>query len=126
MKSYSRTDRVGQQIIKILAKVLQKGIGDPRLESAIVTGIKMSPDLKNAKVYFTCQGGSENKETVAAGFGSARGFLKRTLAKELNLRYMPELKFFYDESFDYGERIEQVLKAINAANGIDHFKAEKE
>lgn len=85
----------------------------------------MSPDLKNAKIYFTCQGGEDRREAATEGFGSARGFLKRTLAKELSLRYMPELKFFYDESFDYGERIEKVLKSINAANGIDHLTTKK-
>ncbi len=108
-----------------MAEFLQKEASDPRLSSATVTGVKMSPDLKSAKIYFTCQGGERNKETVAAGFGSARGFFKRTLSKQLRLRYMPELKFFYDESFDYGERIDKVLKSINAANGIDHLTAEK-
>jgi ribosome-binding factor A len=125
LKSYSRADRIGQQIVKILAELLQKETGDPRLAKATVTGVKMSPDLKSARIYFTCQGGEKIKEAVTAGFGSAKGFLKRTLAKELGLRYMPELKFFYDESFDYGERIDKVLKSINAANGIDHLTVEK-
>jgi ribosome-binding factor A len=111
--------------MKVLAELLQKETSDPRLSNATVTGVKMSPDLKSAKIYFTCHGGEKNKDAVAAGFGSARGFFKRTLAKQLRLRYMPELKFFYDESFDYGERIEKVLKTINAANGIDHFTAEE-
>ncbi len=125
MKSYSRADRVGQQIMKVLAEVLQKGTGDPRLEGVTVTGVKMSSDIKNAKIYFTCHGGKENKDAAVAGFSSARGFIKRILAKQLSLRYMPELKFFYDESFDYGERIERVLKSINTANGIDNFTAEE-
>lgn len=125
MKSYSRADRVGQQIIKVLAELLQKGTGDPRLAKAIIAGVKMSPDLKLARIYFTCQGDEKTKEAVTAGFNSAKGFLKRTLAKELGLRYMPELNFYYDESFDYGERIDKVLKSINAANGIDHLTVEK-
>ena len=125
MKSYSRADRVGQQIMKVLAELIQKKTSDPRLASATVTGVKMSPDLKNAKIYYTCQGEEKIKEAVAAGFGSAKGFLKRTLAKKLGLRSMPELKFFYDESFDYGERIDKVLKSISAGNGIDHFTSKK-
>lgn len=111
--------------MKVLAELLQKETSDPRLSNTTVTGVKMSSDLKSARIYFTCQGGEKNKEAVAAGFGSARGFLKRTLAKQLSLRYMPELKFFYDESFDYGERIEKVLKTINAANGINHLTDKK-
>jgi ribosome-binding factor A len=111
--------------MKALAELLQKKTSDPRLASATLTGVKMSPDLKNAKIYYTCQGGEKAREAVAAGFGSARGFLKRILAKDLGLRSMPELNFFYDESFDYGERIEKVLKSINADNGIDHLTPKK-
>jgi ribosome-binding factor A len=107
--------------MKVLAMLLQKEMSDPRLSGVTITEVKMSPDIKNAKIYFTCQGGEKSKEAVVAGFGSAKGYLKRTLAKQLGLRYMPELKFFYDESFDYGERIEKVLKSINAADGIDHL-----
>jgi len=111
--------------MKVLAELLQKKTGDPRLASATLTGVKMSPDLKNAKIYYICQGGEKTREAVAAGFGSARGFLKRILAKDLGLRSMPELRFFYDESFDYGERIEKVIKSLNAGNGIDHLTPKK-
>jgi ribosome-binding factor A len=111
--------------MKVLAELLQKKTSDPRLASATITGVKMSPDLKIAKIYYTCKGEEEVKVAVAAGFGSAKGFLKRTLAKKLGLRSMPELKFFYDESFDYGERIEKVLKSISAGNGIDHLTSKK-
>jgi ribosome-binding factor A len=76
--------------------------------------------LKQARIYFTIHGGSQKAEAAVEGFESARGFIKRSLARRLGLRYMPDLKFFYDESFDYGSRIDQLLERIAANNGPDH------
>ena len=113
MKPYSRGDRVGGQIQKMLADLLQKEISDPRLAMATITAVKMSPDLRIAKVYFTAtdrQGASSDMEQ---GFLQARGFIKRELAQRLGLRYMPDLKFFYDDAIDRGARIEALIKMVN-------------
>jgi ribosome-binding factor A len=96
---------------------LKKNIKDPRLEMATITSVKMSRDLKTARIYFTTSGGSDSSKKAAEGFNSARGYVKRTLAEQLGLRYMPELKFFYDESFEYGSHIDEVLKSIKTDNG---------
>jgi hypothetical protein len=61
---------------------------------------------------FATHGGAHDEQAVLAGFESAKGFIKRELARELGLRYMPDLKFFYDASFDYGAHINRVLKSI--------------
>ena len=100
MRPYSRAERVGQLIRQILAETLQKKIKDPRIDTVIITGVKMSPDLRNAKIYFVLSGGKEKIEQAELGFSQAAGFLKRTLGQELTLRYMPKLSFFYDEPFD--------------------------
>lgn len=112
MTLFSRAERVGGQIQKVLSEILLKGINDPRLAMTTITDVKMSKDLKIARIYFTTTGGKTNADKASKGFKSAAGFLKRSLSSELSLRYMPELIFFYDESFDYGERIENVLKSI--------------
>jgi ribosome-binding factor A len=112
MTGFSRAERVGGQIQKVIAELLLKDIKDPRLEMTTITEVKMSKDLKIARIYFTTTGGKANADEASKGFKSAAGFLKRSLSSELALRYMPELIFFYDESFDYGERIEKVLKSI--------------
>jgi len=125
MKPYSRSERVAGHIQKVLADMLQKSVKDPRLEMATITGVKMSRDLKTARIYFITAGGLKSSAEAVEGFRSAIGFVKRTLGQNLGLRYMPELKFFYDESFDYGERIEKVLKSIKADNGSDHTPFEK-
>ncbi|MBL7179607.1 MAG: 30S ribosome-binding factor RbfA [Pseudomonadota bacterium] len=125
MKPYSRSERVSGHIKKVLSDMLQKHLKDPRLEMATITGVKMSRDLRIARIYFISPGGRKSSEEAAEGFRSALGYVKRTLAQQLGLRYMPELKFYYDESFEYGSRIDNVLKSIKADNGPDHTPFEK-
>ena len=124
MTLFSRAERVGGQIQKILSEILLKDIQDPRLGMTTISAVKMSKDLKIARIYFTVTGGKSNADEALKGFKSAAGFLKRSLAGELELRYMPELKFFYDESFDYGEQIDKVLKSIKKDDGPDNTKIE--
>lgn len=112
MKTFARSDRVSGQIQKALSDLLHKGTKDPRLDMVTVTGVKTTQDLKVAYVYFTTSGGSKSQTDAKKGFESASGFLRRTLAKNLGLRYMPDLRFVHDESFDYGSRIDSLLKSI--------------
>lgn len=126
MTLFSRAERVGGQIQKILSGILLKEIQDPRLEMTTISAVKMSKDLKIARVYFTATGGKSSADEALKGFKSAAGFLKRSLSGELDLRYMPDLVFFYDESFDYGERIEKVLKSLKNNDGQDNTTIERE
>ena len=85
----------------------------------------MSRDLRIARVYFSISGSKKNTEEVAEGFKSALGYVKRTLAHQLGLRYMPDLRFYYDDSFDYGSHIDKVLKSITKDNGSINTSFEK-
>jgi ribosome-binding factor A len=120
MKPFSRADRVGGQIQKVLSDILLKKIKDPRLEAATITGVKMSRDLKFARVYFVTSGGKESMEAAAEGFKSALGYVKRKLAAQLGLRYMPELRFFYDDSFDYGSHIDKMIKSVRSEDEFNN------
>lgn len=125
MNSFSRADRVGGKIQKTLSDILQKKVSDPRLEMVTITGVKMSRDLRIAKIYFTIAGeGQKGKQDAIDGFKSASGYVKQKLARELGLRYMPALKFFYDDSFDVGARIESLLKSVKTENGSDNISTE--
>jgi ribosome-binding factor A len=126
MKPFARSDRVCGQIHKVLSDVLLKRIKDPRLKSATITDVKMSRDLRIARIYFTTAGNEKNVEEAIEGFKSAIGYVKRTLAGQLGLRYMPELRFFYDESFDYGSHIDKILKDVKADDGLNHTSLEEE
>jgi ribosome-binding factor A len=120
MIPYSRADRVSGLIQEVLSNLLKKDIHDPRLKMVTITNVKMSRDLKLARIYFSIFGGSSKSEAAVKGFESARGFIKRSLASRLSLRYMPDLNFYYDESFDYGSQIEELLRKISTKNGRDN------
>jgi ribosome-binding factor A len=115
MKPFQRSARVGGQIQRALSELLKTKIKDPRLEAAIITGVKMTRDLRIAKIYFTTLEGEKTKHNVTEGFNSSSGYIKRILAAKLGLRYMPDLKFFYDESVDYGTHIDNLLKKLDSA-----------
>ena len=120
MISFSRADRVGGLIQKVLSNILKKNISDPRLKTATITDVKVSRDLKQARIYFTASGGVQKKGDAIKGFSSAHGFIKRTLAHELDLKYMPDIKFFYDESLEYGTHIDELIESIKSENGSNH------
>jgi ribosome-binding factor A len=124
-KPFSRSERVGGLIQKVLSELLHKGISDPRLENTTITGVKMGSDLKTAHIYYSSYLGETESAEIAQGFQSAKGYLKRHLAGKLGLRYMPELKFMYDTSFDYGMKIEKLLKSVVPENETDHSTTEK-
>jgi len=126
MKSFPRSDRVGGLLKKNLSDLLQKKIKDPRLQMTTITNVKMSSDLRHARIYFIKSGGEKSKIEAIEGFKNALGYVKRTLARQLGLRYMPELKFFYDESFDHGSHIDKVLDSLNIKNESDNTPFEKQ
>ena len=119
MIPFARSDRVSGLIQKVLSELIQKDIKDPRLTMATITGVDVSRDLKLARIYFTTPNGEQKKDVAINGFNSARGFIKRTLASELDLKYMPDLKFYYDESIEYGAQIDSLIKIAKEKNGND-------
>jgi ribosome-binding factor A len=117
--SYSRAERVSTLIRQALSDILKKRIKDPRLKMITITGVKMSRDLRVARIYFATSSGPEHAADATRAFNSASGFIKRILAREIELRYMPDISFFYDESYDYGAHIEELLKSVMSEDGSD-------
>lgn len=105
--------RVGEVIRHALAGIVQRGvIHDPAFDGTVVTvpEVRMSPDLKSATVYVVPLGGKGGDEIVAA-FERNKKFLRGEIAREVNLRFSPDLRFRLDESFDEGDRIGKLLKS---------------
>lgn len=125
MKSYTRADRVSGLVQRVLSEILTRDVSDPRLEMVTITAVKMSRDLRLARVYFSIAGGEKEKQAAQAGFQKAVGFIKRVLAREIDLRYMPDLRFYFDESFDYGIHIDNIINSLNLKNAADHQTPEK-
>lgn len=116
MKTYARSARVSRHIRNALAELLNKKIRDPRLRSVTITEVDLSPDLRLAKIYFSTPGDQKAVSDAEAGFHKARSFIKRHLAGSLGLRYMPDIRFYYDTSLEYGARIENILNALGGKN----------
>jgi len=108
----SRPARVGDQIREELAELLSRHVKDPGLGFVTVQWVKVSPDLQNARVYYTVLGDARERKDTARALDRALPFLRREIAQRLRLRRAPELAFHYDESVERGERIEQLLDEI--------------
>jgi len=109
---FKRADRVADLIKQEIADILRREVGDPRIAHITLTDVKLTDDLRSARIYFVELGKDRLSADVEKGLSKAKGFLKRELGKRLQLRYIPELAFFYDPSFEYGSRIEKLLKEV--------------
>lgn len=111
MSSY-RPERVGEQIHKEITRLLMFNIKDPRLAFVTLTGVQMSRDIGSAKIYFTVSDKSVDRKEAEKGLKSAAPYIRRELGKVLQLRFVPNLFFKYDESIDYGQKIDALLHQV--------------
>jgi ribosome-binding factor A len=109
--AHDRPQRVGQLIQEELGKLAARGFKDPRIGFITFTGVKVSPDLREAWIYWAVHGDEKAREDTKRGLEAASGFIKRALG-QLSLRYVPAIHFAYDESIDRGERVEKLLRDI--------------
>ena len=107
-----RATRVGDQILRFIAELLMNKIRDPRVKNVTLTGINLSNDLKNARIFFSVMGTDSDVEQALKGLDSARGFIKRQLGSGLELRYVPDILFDHDPTLATGNRLEQLFKKI--------------
>jgi ribosome-binding factor A len=110
VRSFKRADRVGALIQEILAVLVTQEVKDPRVKSAVITGIQLGDDLRLATVMY--QTTSADPESVLAGLESARGFLRRELGERLRMKFVPDLRFRLDTSLTALQRIEEILKDL--------------
>ncbi|MNE16596.1 Ribosome-binding factor A [compost metagenome] len=108
----NRTGRVSEQIKKELSVLIQSELKDPRIGFVTVTGVDVTNDLSQAKIYLSVFGDEEAKKESLKGIEKANGFLRTELGKRMRLRHTPELIFKFDESIAYGSRIEKLLGDI--------------
>ena len=111
MKPYARADRISGRIQYAITELLSKKMQDPRIEMATVSGVKMTPDLRVAHVYIAVFGDKKRISEVMKGFKSSKGFIKKSIAPKLGLKYMPDLNFLHDESFDKAAKMDELIKS---------------
>ncbi|WP_444679027.1 30S ribosome-binding factor RbfA [Halomonas sp. E19] len=122
MREFKRTDRVGDQLQKELAVLIQREVKDPRLGMVTVSGVTVSRDLGYADVYVTLLG-EDSPERVKENLKvlkQAAGFLRSQIARRIKLRHVPELRFHYDESVVRGQRLSSLIDEAVSSDRARH------
>lgn len=112
--------RVGEVIRHAIVSILAKGgLHDPELQgvSITVSEVRLTPDLRNARIFVTPLGG-EDTRLVTHALNRAAPFIRRQLGKEIKMRYLPRISFESDDLFDQGEKIDQLLRSPEVARDL--------
>jgi ribosome-binding factor A len=106
-----RHERIAGEILEEISIMLAGELKDPRLEGfATVTEVRVSPDLKQARVYVNVSGSETEQASTLKGLRAASGFIRHELSERLRLRRAPEVSFVLDRSEEYGQRIEEIIR----------------
>jgi ribosome-binding factor A len=116
MSQGSRPDRVADLIRAELALLLTREVHDPGIGFVTITRVQMTPDLQQARVFYTALGDGQARKNTERAIGRAGPFLRRQIGSRLRLKRVPELTFLYDESIAGQDRIEQLLNEIRPAD----------
>ncbi len=119
-----RANRVGEQMKKELTDIIGRKLKDPRIGFVTVTDVRVTGDLQQATVYVSVLGNEEQKEKTLIGLSKATGFIRSEIGKRIRLRITPEITFEWDESLEYGQRIETLIHQIHTEK--DDNKSEEE
>lgn len=108
-----RAARVAEQMKKELTDIIGRKIKDPRIGFVTITDVRVTGDLQQATVYISVLGDDEQKQNTLVGLAKAKGFIRSEIGHRIRLRKTPEIQFEFDESIEYGNRIETLLHELN-------------
>ncbi|CDE45600.1 ribosome-binding factor A [Clostridium sp. CAG:411] len=112
-KNSIKNTRINMEVQRELSKVISQEMKDPRIDPMTsVIAVDVTPDLKQAKVYVSVLGSDEKKQATLEGLKSATPFIRKHLASTINLRNTPELKFYMDESIEYGVNMSKLIDDV--------------
>ena len=122
-KNSIKNIRINSQVQKELSSIIHNEVKDPRIDPLTsITSVEVAPDLKTCKVYISVLGSKESGEDTIAGLKSAEKYIRGRLAKTVNLRNTPEIRFILDQSIEYGvmmtRRIDELAKQEEEARGV--------
>jgi ribosome-binding factor A len=112
MSDQRRVYKVAEKIRGIISMHLHR-VSDPRFEMVTITSVVVTSDLRIAKVYWTVSGGPERVAEVEEAFEHATGAIRRNVGADLGVRFVPELRFFYDETLDTVEEVNRLMERIH-------------
>lgn len=106
-----KIDRLNNMFVEEISKIIHEEIKDKEIGFVTITDARITNDLSFAKVYITSL--SDNREKVLNSLNKASGFIRTMLCSRVKMRKMPEIRFVYDESIEYGKKIEDIIERIN-------------
>ena len=105
-----KQERINSNLQREISSIIANEVKNPDIKFVTITAVEVTSDLSFAKVYFTTL---KNKQETLDALKSAKGFIKKELGERVELRHIPELQFVYDESIEYGNKIEEDIKRIH-------------
>lgn len=116
-KNSIKNTRINGEVQKELSRIISREIKDPRIgEMTSVVAVEVSPDLKSCKAYVSVLGDDAARAETLKGLNSAMGFIRKELARTINLRNTPEITFFVDQSIEYGVNMSKLIDEVNKTN----------
>jgi ribosome-binding factor A len=117
MSQGSRPDRVGEELRVELSTLLMREVHDPGIGFITLTRVQVTPDLQQARVYYTTLGDEKARRETVRALRRAAPFLRRRIGGTVRLKRVPELEFVFDKSIEQQDRIEQILQEIHEHDG---------
>ena len=125
-KNSIKNTRINGEVQKELSTIIRNEIKDPRIHPMTsVMAVEVAPDLKTCKAYISVLGEKEAKEATIKGLKSAEGYIRRQLARNLNQRNTPEIRFILDESIEYGVNMSKLIDDVTKKDN-SHRQAEEQ
>lgn len=126
-KNSVKNTRVNGEVHRVLAEIIRSEIKDPRINPMTsVVSVEVAPDLKTCKAWISVLGNEESQKDTLAGLRSAEGYIKNQLARKINLRNTPEIRFIIDQSIEYGVSMSKLIDDVNRADDEKHVNDEEE
>ena len=112
-KNSIKNTRVNVEVLRELSNILRSGIKDPRVAPMTsVVAVEVAPDLKTCKAYISVLGDEKMQQDTIRGLQSAEGYIRRELARTINMRNTPEIRFIVDQSIEYGVNISKKIDEV--------------
>ena len=116
-KNSIKNTRINEEVHHALSNIIRGEIKDPRIHPMTsVVSVEVAPDLKTCKAYISVLGDEQAQKDTLAGLRSAEGYIRRTLAKTVNLRNTPEIRIIMDQSIEYGVKMSKLIDDVNRSN----------
>ena len=126
-KNSVKNTRVNGEVMRVLAEVIRSEIKDPRINPMTsVVAVEVAPDLKSCKAWISVLGNEESQKDTLAGLKSAEGYIRNQLARKINLRNTPEIRFIIDQSIEYGVNMSRMIDEVNRADDEKHVDDDAE